>query len=187
MGSDYVLARNLLPAWLPLTIAVAAGVASLSRRLLVAGVLTTALAAIAVNVLLAFSPQHQRDDWRGVAAALGRPRAGRVIVVAPSWQYVALATYRSRLAFMPPTATVNEIDTVTYDGFVPGFPPYYSPTRTIIPGPPFRRVQTTIFQRFTVGRYLAPEPTRQLRQSLTDLSTNGAVPFVEPGSSRGQP
>ena len=179
VGSDYVLARNLLPAWLPLTILIVAALATRRPRLLLIGLAAASLAAVAINVLVAVSPRLQRDDWRGVAAALGPARPDRVIVVAPKWQYFTLAAYRPRLRFMPPSATASELDTVTYNGFVP----FNSRTRVITPGFPFRRIQTTTLQRFTIVRYVAARATPERRSSLTDLSPNGAVPFLEPGPS----
>jgi hypothetical protein len=81
-GKDYLVARNVIPAWLPLAILVAA--ACTAPRIVPAG------AAIAVLLIGVFvyglidierTPQYQRPDWRGVAAALGPARGVRAIAV----------------------------------------------------------------------------------------------------------
>ncbi len=175
VGSDYVLARNMLAAWLPFTVFVVAALATRPRWQFVGGLVVASLAALAINVVVAVSPGLQRDDWRGVAAALGPARPGRLIIVAPKWQYVTLADYRPRMRFMPPTATASELDTVTFNGYVP----FRAPIRVITPGFPFRRTQTTTIQRFTIVRYVAAQPTAQLRSALTGLTYDGGTPFTE--------
>jgi 4-amino-4-deoxy-L-arabinose transferase-like glycosyltransferase len=82
LGSDYLVARNVIPAWLPLAIVLAA--ACTGPRIVPAG------AALAVLLIGAFlygtiyierTPQYQRPDWRGVAAALGPATGERAIAV----------------------------------------------------------------------------------------------------------
>jgi uncharacterized membrane protein len=82
LGHDDYLAKGLMPAWIPLALLIAA--ASTARRAQVAGVaLVVALLAMFVyaQLRIASDPQFQRPNWRGVAAALGKPTATRAIVV----------------------------------------------------------------------------------------------------------
>ena len=81
LGRDYYVARNLMPAWIPLTVVI--GAACTAPRARSAG------AVLAVVVLAVFvwagiriddNPQYQRPNWRGVAAALGSPSGARAII-----------------------------------------------------------------------------------------------------------
>jgi hypothetical protein len=116
-GHDYYLARNVLPAWIPLAVVV--GAACTARRAQAAG------ATLAVVLLAAFvwagiridgNPEYQRPDWRGVAAALGRPHGPRAIVAYDGTiATVPLALYlpgaSARTAAQGPAA-VSELDVV---------------------------------------------------------------------------
>lgn len=175
VGNDYVLGRNLLVAWLPLAIFLVAGLASLRAPLVALGLVGACLLFLVIDVEVPSSPGLQRDDWRGVAQALGPPSQNRIIVLAPYWQHLSLATYRPRLRVMPPTERVSEIDTITYNGFVP----FNSPVRTITPGLPFRQVETQTIHAFTIDRYQATRPILEPRSSLTNLTANGFGPLVE--------
>jgi hypothetical protein len=83
VGHDDYLARGLMPAWIPLALVIAA--ACTPRRAQVAGAaLAVALLAMFVYAQLRIASdgqQFQRPNWRGVAAALGRPTGPRAIVV----------------------------------------------------------------------------------------------------------
>jgi mannosyltransferase len=80
-GKDYVLARNLIPALVPLLLVVAIALTMSSARRLGA-VLAAALLAysLAFCLLLDFDPEFQRPDWHGVAEKLGEPQAPRALV-----------------------------------------------------------------------------------------------------------
>jgi len=91
-GADYVITRNLIAAMVPLVVLAAVA----STRMRAGGLLIAGLCAIGViayagvegNVL------YQRDDWRGVATALGAPTATpRVVVINPSDGVPALGIY----------------------------------------------------------------------------------------------
>jgi mannosyltransferase len=81
VGRDYVEARALMPAWIPLALVL--GAACTVRRARVPG------AALAAVLLAAFvwagiriddHISYQRQNWAGVAAALGRASGPRAIV-----------------------------------------------------------------------------------------------------------
>jgi mannosyltransferase len=117
LGRDYYVTRALMPAWIPLAVLV--GAACASPRALLAGL---ALAAILLGgfiyagIRIGSSPQYQRPNWRGVAAALGTPSAPRVIV-AYDGTFAAgpLAIYMRGVPWLRtrgPTVTVRELDVV---------------------------------------------------------------------------
>ena len=135
---DYVLDRNVLPAWLPLAVAAAAAVVMMKQRRVALLMLAFACVVLLRFDYLMFSDSGtQRDDWRAVAHALGPPpQTGRIIVVAPSWEERPLKYYLPSLRTDTASKAVSEIDTVTYDGPIPG----NLRGRTPVPSAPFRRV-----------------------------------------------
>ncbi len=114
-GEDYYIARALMPAWIPLAVLLAA--ACTARRARVGGV---GLAVILLGgfvyaqVRIAGDPAYQRPDWRGVAAALGRPAQPRAVVVYDSLGSDPLAFYLPRVYWNPSIRpfTVDELDVV---------------------------------------------------------------------------
>jgi 4-amino-4-deoxy-L-arabinose transferase-like glycosyltransferase len=79
---DYFDTRNLLAAWLPLMVVVAAGLAA--HRAGVAGLAVLCVAGLASIAGVILEPAWQRDDWRGLAEALGPARGERALVVQPA-------------------------------------------------------------------------------------------------------
>lgn len=81
LGSDYVVPRNMIGAWLPLAVIVGA-VVSAPRLRIVGGI---ALVAMLVGMILAditqqSSSAYRRPDWRSVARVLGPARSDRMIL-----------------------------------------------------------------------------------------------------------
>jgi hypothetical protein len=116
-GADYVVPRNFIAAWIPL--AVVLGAACTVPRARPAG------AALAVVLVGGFvwaqaridqNPQYQRPDWRGVAAALGRPAGQRAIVLyASGFATQPLQIYLKGIPWGPANprpASVKEVDVV---------------------------------------------------------------------------
>lgn len=150
-GADYLNARNVLPALVPLLAALGAGLgASRSRR--AGGALLAALCALslAIVVAVAVDRQYQRPDWKGLARALGEAPQARALVISPANGELALRYYRPGLTLMEPEgAIVGELDIVAVAGVpdpgaapelpplvgdapaVPGFA--VTPARTITP------------------------------------------------------
>ncbi len=91
VGEDFVITRNLIGAWVPACLA-AAGILAVGGRAGVLVVLGVCAVGLAVTIGVEENPRYQRDDWRGVAAAVPRD-AATVVVVTPSSGRIALEYY----------------------------------------------------------------------------------------------
>jgi mannosyltransferase len=117
-GADYLNTRNLLPALIPLLAALAVGCAACDAPRL-GGALLAALSTIslAITIAVASNDQYQRQDWKGLAHALGSSDAPRALVITPANGELALRYYRRALRTMSPQgAAVREIDVVAVAG-----------------------------------------------------------------------
>jgi mannosyltransferase len=177
-GKDYVLARNLLPALVPLLVAVAIGVTA--RRARRSGMVVAAvLAAYSLGfcVWVSLSPAWQRPDWDTVAARLGEPTAPRAIVL---WTLGAasLRYYLSTGSFQAQPSegfawSVHEVDFVS-DGPAP-------PVSAGSLGPRFRQVGYEQVGRLYVRRYALPGPDlahlrlRRIRDADLNFRSNGVL------------
>lgn len=175
---DYVLARNLMPALVPLLVAVALG--ATARGAGRAGALLGgALAAYSLgfSVLANASPALQRPDWDAVAARLGEPRGPRATVTwllgeAPLRHYLSTGGFQAfpREGFR---WWVHEIDFVS-DGAAPPVP------RRLL-GPGFAPAGEEAVGRLRVRRYalpgndLAPLRLRAVREADLGFPTNGVL------------
>jgi mannosyltransferase len=167
IGVDYLLARNLLPALVPLLAAVAIGVAG--RRsgwlgLCIGGALAAYWLAFALYVDL--RPRLQRPDWRDAAAGLGGARGPREIVgsgqgVVPLRYYLGGRSIQVRDP-RPPLPVV-EVDVVSV-----GEPPPRSGTG--LPAA-FREAGQDNHGTVTVTRYRASHPVPVPWQQLLDHYT----------------
>jgi uncharacterized membrane protein len=158
-GHDLYEARALIPGWIPLVVLV--GAACAASRARVAG------AALALVLCAAFvwaqvtittgDPVYRRADWKGVAAALGRPDRTRA-VVAFDGQFAAapLALYLPGVrwtgsAQFPQTSTasvtVDELDIEGDAGQTVAV--HLPPGVTLISA---RRVDDYLADRFALGR-----------------------------------
>jgi 4-amino-4-deoxy-L-arabinose transferase-like glycosyltransferase len=152
-GRDYVLARNLVPALVPLLVAVAVA-GTLDRAPRRGAVLVSVLAAYSLGfcVWAGFSPGLQRPDWRAVAAKLGEPTAPRAMV---SWTLgeASLRYYLSTGSFQVQPSDgfdwlVHEVD------FVSEGPAPPVPERLL--GPRFHQVAYQRAGSLYVRRYALP-------------------------------
>ena len=177
-SKDYVLARNVIPALVPLLLALAIGLTMPAARRLGA-VLGAALLAYSLGfcVWASLSPDLQRPDWSAVAARLGEPRAPRATV---TWALgeAPLRYYLSSGAIQVAPADgydwlVHEVDLVS-DGRTP--PP---PSRLL--GPGFRETARESTGRLYIRRFelsgpgLAPLRLRRLRDANLNFHSNGVL------------
>jgi mannosyltransferase len=177
-GKDYLIARNLLPALVPLLVAVAIGTTLRGARR--AG---AAVAAVLVAYSLGFclwvnaSPALQRPEWNAVATRLGEPEAPRAMVL---WTLGAasLRYYLSTGSFQVQPAdgyswSVHEIDFVS-DGSAP-------PVPMRLLGSRFRQVGYERVGRLYVRRYALPGPDlahlrlRRIRNADLNFRSNGVL------------
>ncbi len=117
LGRDYLVPRNLIAAWIPLVVVLAA--ACTAPRTLPFGIVLAAVLLggfIYAGLRIDSDSAYQRPDWRGVADALGRPAGTRAIVA-----YDAGFASQPLTVYMPgipwqqfggPPVTIGEIDVV---------------------------------------------------------------------------
>ena len=171
-GGDFVITRNLIAATVPL-IALAAAAASRTRTgpLLVAGICAAGVVAF---VGVETNPAYQRDDWRGVAAAIGPPTVGpRVIVIDQASGLPALALY---LPLSPvPAAATTSVSTREIDVVLVGRNP---PAPPVLPLAGFAPdlVHTGAF---TLVRYFAAVPISESYAQFVALG-KALVPSLGP-------
>ncbi len=152
-SKDYVLARNLLPALVPLLAAVAVAITLTRARragIVIGSVLF--LYSLGFSVAASVSPALQRPDWDAVAARLGEPEAPRAMV---TWKLgqASLRYYLSTGSFQVAPSDgfewfVHEIDFIS-DGPAP-------PVPARLLGPGFRQVGYEQVGRLYIRRYAMP-------------------------------
>lgn len=190
-GNDYLLARNLLPALVPLLAAVALGATLRGsgapyvplrdiRRTgslgIVLGVILVAY-SLAFSLFVAASPAWQRPDWRAVAERIGEPRAPRAVVLwtlgaAPLRWYLSTGSYQVRPS-EEHAWSIHEAVFVS-EGPVPPVP------RDLL-GPRFRQVSYEAVGRLHVRRYAMPGPDlaplrlRRIRRADLGFGSNSVL------------
>jgi mannosyltransferase len=152
-SKDYVLARNLFPALVPLLAAV--GVAVTLRGARRAGLLLGAVLlaySLGFNVAAAVSPSLQRPDWDAVAERLGEPEHSRAMV---TWRLgqASLRYYLSTGSFQVGPSDgfrwwVHEVAFIS-DGPAP-------PVSPDLVGPRFRQIAHEEVGRLQIRRYALP-------------------------------
>jgi 4-amino-4-deoxy-L-arabinose transferase-like glycosyltransferase len=106
-GHDYYVARAMIPAWVPLAVAVGAGCAA-ARARRVGAALGIILCGLFIygGILIDTNATYQRTNWRGVADALGPARGIRVIVAQDgTFATAPLAVYLPGVAWTSRTQT----------------------------------------------------------------------------------
>jgi 4-amino-4-deoxy-L-arabinose transferase-like glycosyltransferase len=162
IGPDYLIARNVLAAWLPLGIAVAAGFAAGRHEGVIAAGLLCVIGVFMV-IAVASDDRYQRDDWRAAAKALGNPGQPRAIIVTPASGRVPLLLYLKGAHASPAAGVdVKELAFVGLAARLPG-------EKALPPRPPtvgaagfneFARKQgdtyTVVRERSPVGTHVTP-------------------------------
>jgi uncharacterized membrane protein len=177
-SKDFVLARNLIPALVPLLAAIGIAISSpASRRLGTAiGALLFAY-SLGFCVLVSTDEQFQRPNWSAVAEYMGDPHGPRATVTwtlgeAPLRYYLSTGAIQVR-ASERYDWLVKEVDFVS-DGTTP------APPRHLL-GPGFRQVANEDTGRLVIRRYrfkapgLAPLRLRRLREAPLDFRSNGVL------------
>ncbi len=177
-SKDYVLARNLMPALVPLLVALAVGFTLRGARrsgAVLAGLLVAY--SLGFSIWASLSPALQRPDWDSVAAAIGEPTVPRAMV---TWKLgeASLRYYLSTGSIQVQPADgfrwwVGEIDFIS-DGKAPA-----PPARLLGPGfreAGYERVGRLYVRRFaTPGPELRPLRLRTVRDAQLGFRTNGVL------------
>ncbi len=177
-GKDFVLARNLLPALVPLLVAVALALSAERARRLGAAVAVVLVAySLAFCVWVSADPDLQRPDWRAVADRLGEPEGPRATV---TW-----VLGEAPLRFYLSTGAIQLKASEGYDWLVReiafvsmGEAP--QPPRRLL-GPGFRETGAEDVGPLFIRRYrlsgpeLAPLRLRLLRHARTNFRNNGVL------------
>ena len=145
---DVFLYRNVLDAWLPLTVVVAAALTAPRLRILGALVAAALIAGSVAQLVVTRTTAHlQRDDWRLVAQRARKP--GTAVILSPSWEVAGLRHYMPGVEPAGPTTQVAEIDVI-----VRRWVPSYS-ARVADFDPPrgFARSETLVLQNWTMTRF----------------------------------
>jgi mannosyltransferase len=177
-SKDYVLARNLIPALVPLLIVVAIAV-SLPRARRLGAVIGAFLLVYSLGFCVAAStmPSLQRPDWDAVAAKIGPPNGPRAMVTwtlgeASLRYYLSTGSFQVRASEGYPWY-VHEVDFIS-DGKVP------PPARHVL-GPRFRESAAYSAGRLYVRRYSLPGPSlarvrlKKLREPDLRFRTTGVL------------
>jgi mannosyltransferase len=177
-GKDFVLARNLLPALVPLLLAVAVALTvERARRLGTAVAVVLVLYSLGFCIKASTDPDLQRPDWEAVAKHLGEPDGPRATVTwvigeAPLRYYLSTGAIQLK-ASEGYDWLVREIAFVSMGEAPP-------PAPNLI-GPGFREtgheeVGELVIRRFRVsGPELAPLRLRGLRHARTNFRNNGVL------------
>jgi hypothetical protein len=154
-SKDYVLARNLMPALVPLLVALAIGFTlhgARRRGAVLAGLLVAY--SLGFSIWASLSPALQRPDWDAVASTLGEPTVPRAMV---TWTLgeASLRYYLSTGSVQAQPSEgfdwwVGELDFIS-DGPAPS-----PPVRLF--GPGFREVGYERVGRLYVRRFATPGP-----------------------------
>jgi mannosyltransferase len=177
-SKDYVLARNVLPALVPLLIVVAVATTMPSARRLGAAIGAALLAySLAFCIWVSFSPDFQRPNWDAVASRLSEPQEPRAIVTwtlgeAPLLHYLGTGAIQVRAA-EGYHWLVGEINSVS-QGHAPAL------SREML-GPGFREVGhedagNLMIRHYRLpGQRLEPLRLRQLRQAQLHFRSVGVL------------
>jgi len=169
VGVDYLYPRNMVGAWVPLAVALAAAAWSRMGALALGG-LCAALLALTIAVDL--DAKLQRSDWRGAAAAIGPASEPRAIVT-PAVGDDPIAYYTGGVKLPHGAVTVSEIDALGFSGA-------RRPAGRQVPQG-FRPVSRRRVAGFILVRYRSALPRRLGRPelALARLGTGHAAVVVQ--------
>jgi uncharacterized membrane protein len=178
LGRDYVVARNLTPAWIPLAVLLGAA-CTVPRARIAGGALVVVLVggSLLAGVRIAANPRYQRPDWRGVAQALGSAGGPRAIVTYDgNFAAEPLAIYLPGIPWTKPAPApvrVAEIDVV---GSPWQAPPQPLPAGTSLLAT--RRVSGFLVERYRLAASLPLTPAAIAQRAGTLLVPAPPTPTV---------
>jgi mannosyltransferase len=166
---DRLLDRNMLAAWVPVNLGVAAGF-SVRRagRLGVSALVALCVGSAALTIAIATQPSLQRDAWRSIAGEIQGSEG--VVVVDPFYQALALQHYAQTLEALPPSGTAASTIRVVS-------PSNQLPELFRLPHG-FAASDVTKVQRFTVFSFRSREPRVLTRRDLMKTAYEGVFTFL---------
>jgi hypothetical protein len=164
-ADDFFLVRNLSPAWIPMSIALAAACAAPRARDIGTAAAMVLLIVFAIATIeIARDPVFQRADWRGVGRALGPSTEPRAILVAGGSEGSALKIFVHGVKWNQPSLTqpvlVDQVDVVGSVGLAPLRGPGHDKGRAIPVSAPRGAMLLghTWVRNFDVARYELVRP-----------------------------
>jgi mannosyltransferase len=188
LGQDYFLSRNVIPAVVPLAVALGAACAAPRLRLL-GGLLAVALTAMFAYATIQVQTHAylERPDWSSVARALGPPLVPRAILAANGTTADPLKIYLPHVSWVQPQSQqvwVQEIDVVGDRKQLPLRPvrivlpkqqpiwlkPRGAPTPALAAPSGARLADRFIVRNWVVGRFVLDRPRRLSVKQLIALA-----------------
>jgi 4-amino-4-deoxy-L-arabinose transferase-like glycosyltransferase len=173
VGADYLDARNLIAAWIPLAVVPAAGYAARphSRGLIATG----ALVGVFVALTVAFDADRglQRTDYRGAVATLDRG-VRSAIVVTPWFNWTPLTHYLPGApALRAGAARVTDVVLLGWRT-----QPLRAAAVRLLASRGFRLVRRSVVQKLVVVTFRAGAPTSITRRELIASRLGEGVPTL---------
>jgi mannosyltransferase len=170
--------RNMLAFWVPFAVLLASGLGTARARrsgALLGGALCAIYLVMIVSTIAI--PDYQRDNWRGVAHALTKPSAPRLIV-AEAHSRLPLSIYMGTLsdvsADVPPA---HEVDFVALRHLRTVGPPQAA----LVPSAPpagFHLAGITRTETFAIAHFVASRATAATAAQLVKLSAIGNAEVI---------
>jgi hypothetical protein len=182
-GTDVLVARNVSPAFVPIIIAVAAGM-TVPQRVRAGAVMGLLILSISLGIDLATAgePKFGSEDWRGAARAADESRLTRAIVLTPEGGEAIFRYYSPDATTMPAVGrNVREIVEVGLPASSHGIGESPSPPRPESPQPPilgFRLVEYRRATTFTLVRFVSRVPRRVTPGELSRSILGSSQPSI---------
>jgi 4-amino-4-deoxy-L-arabinose transferase-like glycosyltransferase len=170
--------RNIIAAWTPCAILVAAGL-GVARAPRAGNLLGGALLAVSLAVIIAILviPAYQRDDWRGAARALPPQSTARVIVSKENAS-IPLSIYLPKLSSAAGgNVATREIDFIALRTPRTGHAPR-APTVPDTAPPGFHLAGLRRSETYAVVRFLAPRVTTVPDATLRRLAREPSAEVI---------
>ena len=166
-ADDFFLVRNLSPAWIPVSVVLAAACAAPRARDVGTAAATVLLIVFALATIeIESNPIFQRADWRGVARVLGAASEPRAILIAGGQEAIPLKIFLRGVDWVQPPATRRLIfDQIAVVGSI-SRAPLRGPGAHEGPALPMRAALGARFlgrqwvRNFDVARYTLTHPWR---------------------------
>jgi hypothetical protein len=182
VGLDYLIARNVIVAWVPAVIALGAGFGAVRAGWPgTAGAAALCALSLAVVIAIDVRPAYQRGDWRSVGERLGPLREPRALVISPQLGHIPLSLYTQKPAAFPQFALpFRDLYVVAVAERRAGQTPK-PPRPEVAPTPPqgFKLVEKRYTESFTLLRYRA-EPYRYIHwREIAPMKLSRGLPEVQ--------